>query len=258
MKKTVLFGANGRLALAFQNMFPDIIAVSIEEANITDRSKVLEVVEKHRPQIIINCAAITDVDYCETHPDEVWMVNARAVANLCIAAKKYSALLVHYSSDYVINPVNEYAWTKLASEGLVSGVNGLVIRTTLYNETFWLIKELLAGRKVKVVKQRRFNPISTYGLANITVQLAEKGARGTVYVGSRETVSIHDFAFDICEVFGVPKALVELVDSVDSVKRLAPRVDDTSFSVDSLIKFGITPPTLKQDLESLKSSIEVR
>ncbi len=112
----------------------DLIAVDIDDLNIANRTATLEFMNEHRPDIIINCAAYTRVDDCETHHDEAMAGNSLAPRNLAEAATAVGAKLIHVSTDYVFdgkasdpytedvpaNPVTAYGRSKLLGEKYVS------------------------------------------------------------------------------------------------------------------------------------------
>ena len=114
------------------------------QLDITDKEEVKKVLKFHSPDVIINCAAFTDVDKCETERELCWKLNVDAVKNLIIAARLEDSKIVHYSTDYVFdgnkgpyteedkpNPISFYGRSKLASENALisSGVNFVIIRT---------------------------------------------------------------------------------------------------------------------------------
>ncbi|TMI63953.1 sugar nucleotide-binding protein [Candidatus Bathyarchaeota archaeon] len=103
------------------------------QLEITDRDATLRLIREVRPKIIVNAAALTNVDYCETHKEEAESVNVGGARNLAEAAEKNNARLLHISTDSVFdgtyghyteldtpNPLNHYSTTKLASERVVS------------------------------------------------------------------------------------------------------------------------------------------
>ena len=87
--------------------------IDIEELDITNINNVFEYVDSYKPNVIINCAAFTNVDGCETNKDGAFKVNALGSRNLAMAAEKNNAELIHVSTDYVFSgvgsvPLKEY------------------------------------------------------------------------------------------------------------------------------------------------------
>ena len=142
MKKILLTGCNGQLGRAIQKEYGDSVEFirtdmiegeGITVLDISDIEAVMTMTKEQRPDVIINCAAYTNVDGCETNEDLAYKANAIGPRNLAIAATEVGAKLVHISTDYVFegngnrpylefdapNPVSAYGRTKLAGENFV-------------------------------------------------------------------------------------------------------------------------------------------
>ena len=132
-KKLLLVGSNGMLAQKVFSSAPreyELVCVDLPEFDITDKVQVFSLVENLHPEVIINCAAYTNVDGCETEQDFANRVNGAAVRFLAESAKKVDATLVHVSTDYVFdgqkkeayveedltNPQSAYGVSKLLGE----------------------------------------------------------------------------------------------------------------------------------------------
>ena len=149
-KKLLLIGGNGMLAQKIASSVPAeyaLTAVDLPEFDMTDQMQVLSVVDALQPELIINCAAYTNVDSCETEQKLANEVNGTAVAYLAEAAKRVDATLVHISTDYVFdgekkapyveedltNPQSVYGHSKLMGEQaiLTSGLKKyFIVRTS--------------------------------------------------------------------------------------------------------------------------------
>lgn len=149
-------GANGQLGNCIRNAAadaPDLyIFTDVAELDITDAAAVAEMVKEHNVNVIVNCAAYTNVDRAESDADFAELLNATAVRNLAEAAKDNGGTLIHVSTDYVFggsqgntprtesepaNPTGVYGLTKLHGEQAIadSGVSALIFRTAwLYSE----------------------------------------------------------------------------------------------------------------------------
>jgi len=250
--KTMLFGSEGRLGRTFIKLNPEILGFSRREADITNREQILKLVEKYKPDVIINCAAITDIDFCSTHPQKAWDVNVRGVRNILESAKKYNSLIVHFSSDYVIDPVNEYAWTKLASERLMND-SGLTIRTNMYDEDFWIIRSLASNKKINLLCTQYFNPISTFNLARTVFKLLNKKYVGIINVGTKNKINYYQLGLSIARGFGFDK---NLISSAKNIKRDVPRSKNTFLDTKVLKKMGIDVLTIDEDLRLYKNELE--
>lgn len=202
----LLTGGKGRLGSIIKSKYPEIKSFDKFSLDVTDRKKVLKIVVRENPNYIINCAAITDVEYCETHPLECWKVNTIGVRNLAEAANMVGANLIHFSSNYALNPVNEYGWSKLASESIVAQ-NGLVLRTDIYYTSTFLIRKLLFTKeRVGAYTNVFFNPISAYSLVKILFKMLDK--KGIFNIGTKEKITPYAFALKVCKTFGLDQKRV--------------------------------------------------
>ena len=203
LEKTILFGANGSLAARIMKRFQGVRGYTKQECDITDKVKVISIVEKEKPVYVINCAAMTDVDLCDIKVDECWRVNVQGVKNIAEACNMFGAKLIHFSSDYAVDPVNEYGWSKLASEAIV-GQKGLVLRTNLYDETSFILRNLSAGKYVGAYYDVFFNPISKIGITDYL--FLDK--TGIINIGTNRRISMYDFAMKVCQIFNLDTDLV--------------------------------------------------
>jgi dTDP-4-dehydrorhamnose reductase len=102
--KILITGKNGLLGSEFDRIIDNNkLPLSRNELDITKLSEVLKVVREYKPNVIINCSAISNVDYCEENIEQAILVNAIGVENLLISAMEIKALFVHFSTDYVFD-----------------------------------------------------------------------------------------------------------------------------------------------------------
>ena len=137
-KKLIITGCNGQLGRAINKQLAgnedyELVNTDVAELDITDIDKVMEMAREVKPYAILNCAAFTNVNGCETAGDIVWKINALGPRNLSIAATETGAKMMHISTDYVFNgngtrpytefdtpdPKSAYGVTKLAGEKFV-------------------------------------------------------------------------------------------------------------------------------------------
>ncbi len=198
----------------------------IEDLDITDSEQCRMCVGEFRPNVILNAAALTQVDHCETHEEEAFRVNARGAGNLAELASKVGALLVHFSTDYVFDgqkegpyveddptgPINVYGRSKLEGEDLIR----LRCDAHLIIRTSWLfgrnganfIRTILdaaqGGRHLRVVDDQRGSPTYTRDLAMQTVRLLEAGCRGTYHVTNCGACTWYELARFSLQCAGIP------------------------------------------------------
>ncbi|MDE6421771.1 MAG: dTDP-4-dehydrorhamnose reductase, partial [Lachnospiraceae bacterium] len=191
MKKIIITGCNGQLGHAMNKRYEagteyECVNTDVGELDITDVDAVLKFVREVKPYAIVNCAAYTDVNKCESEKDLAFRINAIGPRNLAIAASETGAKLVQVSTDYVfpgtenrelnefdaVGPVSAYGSGKLAGEQFVRdfGSRYFIIRTAwLYGEGKNFVRTMLklseTNDKVRVVKDQIGNPTSADELA---------------------------------------------------------------------------------------------
>jgi dTDP-4-dehydrorhamnose reductase len=156
--KIVITGGNGLLGQTFQKVMSRNLNYSVkplrkEELDVSDKKSLYTVLDNLRPDWLINCAAITNVDKAEINPSEAFLVNAIAVSNIAEVANQLNLKVLHFSTDYVFdgdatvpyleisetNPVNQYGLSKLEGERVLLEAmpqNAVVVRTAwLYGST---------------------------------------------------------------------------------------------------------------------------
>lgn len=247
MKSEVVLvtGAGGQLGHALVAALGNVEchALSSAELDITDRSAVLNVVATLRPTAVINAAAYTAVDDCETNEVLALKVNAFGVRNLNEACAKNGSFLVQVSTDYVFdgnksepynewdqtNPQSAYGRSKLGGESEVSSGNAIARTAWLFgddgNNIVRTILALAANDKpMKFVTDQVGNPTYAPDLAAGLVQIALQRLPGTFHLTNSTSLSWYDFARAILERGGFSPELVSpIVTSEMSPPRPAKR-----------------------------------
>ena len=262
-KKVLITGANGLLGQAVMHIFLresdfDVIHTSVEpkpfldiskeyiSLDITNKDEVKKLVSFYEPEVIVNCAAFTDVDKCETERELCWKLNVDAVKNLIIASRSGDAKIVHYSTDYVFdgkygpydetatpNPISFYGRSKLASENalLTSGADFVIIRTmVLYgfgmnvkrNFALWMIEKLSNNESINIVDDMRGSSTISDDLAFGSLKIIERNCKGIYNIAGRDIETRYDFAMKMCDVFKFDKKLVKRIKTKD-LNQDAPR-----------------------------------
>lgn len=197
MKKIIVTGCNGQLGIAVNKQYAgnsdiSLVNTDVAELDITNIDKVMELAREVKPYAIINCAAYTNVNACETDLDNAYRINAIGPRNLSIAATETGAKLVQISTDYVfpgdarkpyiefdaVGPKSAYGITKLAGENFVKefAKEYFIIRTAwLYGEGKNFVKTMLrlseTNDLVKVVDDQVGSPTSAPELAKAIAYL---------------------------------------------------------------------------------------
>ncbi|PYQ17002.1 MAG: dTDP-4-dehydrorhamnose reductase [Acidobacteria bacterium] len=212
-----------------------------DELDVREAAAVAGMVERVRPDVVINAAAFNDVDGAESDPAPALAVNAAAARHLARACRDRGALLVHVSSDYVFDgakrepyreedcprPLNVYGVSKLAGCLLVSAAGGehLIVRTSgvfgaggSRAKGGAFVERILArarqGAPLRVVDDQVFAPTYAADLAEALLALVDGGARGLVHVTNSGTCSWHELATAALDIAGV-RVRVEAIRSRD-------------------------------------------
>ncbi|MEO1237870.1 MAG: dTDP-4-dehydrorhamnose reductase, partial [Planctomycetota bacterium] len=226
---TVIVGAAGMLGRAWRKLLDargeSCVGLDRPEIDITDAASVAAAIPPGT-RVVVNCAAYTDVDACETHEADAHRVNADGPARLAERCAAVDAVLVHYSTDYVfagdadtpypvdapIAPASAYGRTKAAGEAAIrdTGCRHLIVRTSwLYapwgNNFVRTMLKLTAERNaLNVVNDQRGRPTSAQHLAAVSKQLLDAEAEGTYHVTDGGECTWHGFTAEIARRAGPP------------------------------------------------------
>ena len=121
--KILITGSNGMLGHDLIEVLKDkheLLLTTSKTLDITDGDSVMDFILKSNPDIVINSAAYTDVDGCESNPDLAYNVNGEGVKNLALACREVDCPLVHISTDYVFNGQNDRPWVEDDEIGPIS------------------------------------------------------------------------------------------------------------------------------------------
>ena len=225
MKKILVTGCNGQLGRAIRKEYAasDVEFINTEvvegegvvSLDITDVDAVLKLVRAEKPDVIINCAAHTNVDKCEEQWDLAYKINAIGPRNLSIAATEADAKMIHVSTDYVFegngtrpytefdapNPVSAYGKTKLEGENFVKefAKKHFILRTAwLYGDGKNFVKTMLAlaenHDELNVVCDQVGTPTSAVELAKMIHYLEGTENYGTFHATCEGDTNWADFA----------------------------------------------------------------
>lgn len=243
MANLLILGGNSNLASVFKTIYPkEVIVLDKKKCDITNKKQLENIVKKTSCKFIINCAAVTDMNYCQENPLICLNTNAIAVNHLNLLCNKYKKKLIHFSSDYALNPINLYGLSKSLSEGFVSK-NNLVIRTNFYSEKAFIPKTLMNKDKASYYENVYSNPISIIKVVSETYKNRNK--RGLINIFSNECVSYYKFALLYAEVFGIKK----------HIGKSRYKAEESLLALKSCIKTDINVD-IKKDLKEYKKFLE--
>ena len=278
MKKILITGAAGQLgrALAKEYESEDVLLIltevaacdGMERLDITDPKSVAEVCVRHRPDVIINCAAATNVDACEEDEDRAFLINAAGVHNLAMMASDIGAVFFQISTDYVFSgtgdepymesdmpqPVSAYGRSKLAGEreALMCCSRTFLIRTEwLYGEGHNFVRTMLRLSEerdsVSVVDDQIGSPTSASELARLIHYLEGTESYGIYHGTCRGQCSWADLAETVFKLT-CKDIQVERISSREYKRRYPKSASRPAYSVlshDSLDK--LEPPFVMKD-----------
>lgn len=227
--KILITGANGQLGREIAIQYKekehiDLILTDVSDLDITNAYKVYSFVNENKPDVIINCAALTAVDKCETEIDMAYRINTIGPKNLATAANLIGAEIVQVSTDYVfsgevnesltefdaVKPQTVYGKTKLEGEILVKNHNSkhYIVRTAwLYGDGNNFVKTMInlseTNKTLKVVNDQRGTPTSSVDLARVIIKLVEDKNYGVFHCTCKGECTWYEFTKEIFRLKGI-------------------------------------------------------
>lgn len=310
-KKILITGSNGllgqKLVYALLNR-SDVMVIAtskgenrIVEKNgytyvsldINNEKQVEAVFKKFRPHTVINTAAMTNVDACETQQKDCWELNVSAVEILVKTLEKiqveadrtqlltYQPHFIHLSTDFIFdgktgpykeddlpNPLSYYGLSKLVSEKSLqlSIVKWTIIRTIIVygiaddlsrsNIVLWAKEALEKGQKINVVDDQFRSPTLAEDLAQGCILAAMKEATGIYHISGKEVMSILDLVKEVADFYGLDKSLIIPAKS-DTLKQPAKRPAKTGFVLDkAMMDLGYQPHSFREGLEIITGQMK--
>lgn len=219
--------------------------------DITKHNEVRRFFEKIEPDVVINCAASTNIDTIEKNPELGYSVNAKGVKNVAENSHEFGIKLIQISTDSVFdgtrgmyteedipNPINVYSKSKLKGEEEIKNncKNYVIIRTNFYgidegSKFFFskILRELKLGKKIIGFDDVIFNPLEITNLSQLIYDVATTSFQGILHLSSDEILSKYKFCVKIADVFNLDKNLIKK-GSVDEIGFIAKRPKNTSLS----------------------------
>jgi dTDP-4-dehydrorhamnose reductase len=297
--KILITGANGLLGQKLVRLLLDkgeqIVATSHGESrlgylnsdfsyvqmDICDRDQVLDVITSQQPDVVVNTAAMTNVDQCETEQEACLQLNVESVKYLVEACKEVDAFLVHLSTDFIFdgeagpyketdqaNPVSFYGQSKLDAEEIVqaSDINWSILRTVLVygitpgmsrsNIILWVKKSLEEGKELKIVDDQWRTPTLAEDLAMGCYLSATHQKKGIFNISGKDLLTPYDMAMKTCEFFDLDKSLITKVDG-STFSQTAKRPPKTGFILDKARReLGYEPVSFEEGIKILDQQVQ--
>ncbi len=299
-KKIIVTGSNGllgqKLILALVKR-ADLITIATskgenrmrwqegylyESLDITKKTEVENCIRNHRPDVVINTAAMTNVDGCESDKPGCLAMNVTSVQHIVDSLESIApnTQLIHLSTDFVFdgergsytevdipNPLSYYAWSKLESEkvvqrsrlkwaiGRTSIVYGIVDNMSRTNIVLWAKEALSKGNKMNVVDDQFRSPTLSADLADCCIAIADKGATGIYHLSGPDTMSILELVYRVADFWKLDKSVVNIMKS-DTLNQAAKRPPRTGFIIDKARKdLGYAPHSFEEGLAILDKEL---
>ncbi len=296
-KRILIVGSNGMLGQRLTEYYRkqknvEIFLASAEEESffenvdytpldIRDKNAVKSAVMNFFPDTIINVAAYTNVDGCETNKKLAWEINVEGVKNLALYAQGIDAHIIHISTDYVFdgkngpyteedkpNPISYYGRTKLASENALkaSGAKHTVVRTNVLfgpakygrpDFVKWVVNSLHAGKQIKIVTDQFGNPTYLDDLVDGIVSIETLEAEGLYNIGGRDFLTRYEFTEEIADFFGLDKSLITPI-KTEELNQAARRPLKSGLITDKAEReLGYNPRPINKALKEMKEELNL-
>ncbi|MCL4305296.1 dTDP-4-dehydrorhamnose reductase [bacterium] len=229
MRRILITGQLGmlgsELSLACEDQGDEVTGFSLPEVDITDRERVLRLAGEADPEFIFHCAAFTNVDQCETDPEQAMRVNAIGTQNMALAAESLGVPLLYVSTDYIFdgtkdspydewdagNPRSVYGKSKYAGEQFVRAICPwfYIVRVSWLcgkngpNFIETILKLARERDELKVVNDQHGSPTFVADLVPELIRISESGAFGTYHVTNQGYTTWYEFAKKALELKGV-------------------------------------------------------
>lgn len=265
-----------------ENRIRKISVFNYASLDITNKNEVEEVFNRFKPNVVINTAAMTNVDACEDKKEECWNLNVNAVQNLIAASEKYDTHLIHLSTDFVFdgengpykeedkpNPLSYYGLSKYEAEKLLqaSSIKWSIVRTIIVygvvedmsrsNIVLWAKQALEKGNPLTIVNDQFRMPTLAEDLAYACWLIAEKSATGIYNICGKDFMSVLELVNRVADFYGYDKSIITPIAS-SSLNQAAKRPPKTGFVLDKAYKeLEYSPCSFEEGLaivtEQLKS-----
>ncbi len=252
-----------------------------ESLDITNAEEVKLIINKHKPDAVINTAAMTNVDACETERESCDQLNILAVKYLVEACNLYNTHLIHLSTDFIFDgthgplteneipkPLSYYGESKLKGEKAVMEYsnNWSIVRTVLVygivsdmsrsNIVLWAKNSLENGKQINVVADQFRTPTLAEDLAMGCWLIAEKKANGIYNISGKDFMSIFDLVYRVAHFWKLDKSLLNLTSS-EGINQPAKRPPITGFRIDkAFYNLGYKPHSFEEGLTLLDQQLK--
>lgn len=253
------------------------LAYTYYDIDLRQSESLCQIIDKEKPNYIINTAAITNVDYCETHQQECDAVNVDLVNTLIKASEKIKAHLIHISTDFVFdgktghykeedatNPLNYYGLSKLKSEQLFNKVSMpyTILRTILVfgmlpnlnqaNILLWLLDKMKNKIPLTMVDDQLRMPTYVEDLASACLSSIKLKKQGLYHISSSGMMNMYELALEVAQMFNYDTNIITAIPT-NKLNQPAKRPKITGFNIQKAEKeLLFRPKDFKSALLELK------
>jgi dTDP-4-dehydrorhamnose reductase len=305
MMKILITGSNGllgqKIVLSLKND-KDVVTVATslgenrmenvegyiyESLDITQKEQIVNALEKFQPDVIINTAAMTNVDACEVQKEACWAQNVTAVDYFIQAIADFEKNkggkkihFIHLSTDFIFdgengpyreedeaNPLSYYAISKNESEKIIKGssiqwsilrtsiVYGIAHRMSRSNIVLWAKEVLTKGTPINVVDDQFRSPTLAEDLAQGCILTAKKSKTGIYNISGKTIMSVLELVYSVADFWNLDKTLVTPI-KTNTLNQAAKRPPRTGFILDKAInELGYVPHTFTEGLAVLDKQL---
>ncbi|MCC8076384.1 MAG: dTDP-4-dehydrorhamnose reductase [Clostridiales bacterium] len=244
MKKIWIVGVKGHVGSALMELLNlqsyELFPTDKDEVDVTDRDEVRMFMQRNRPDVVINCAGITDPQQCENDPDEAYRVNALGARNIAAEAEPVNCKVIQFSTDDVFDlnksfpytefdvamPNNVYGKSKYAGERMIVSLSTryVIVRSSwVYGIGKDFVNTVLeaadSGAELRVPINQIACPTSAAELAKVIKQFIDQDIYGIYHAVCKGSCSRYEFAQEILRLTGKTANLVP----VDSDHGMRPK-----------------------------------
>lgn len=299
MKKVLITGSNGLLGQKLielyrsnpnvhliatargANRYPVTDGYDYASMDITNDQQVMEVITKYSPSCVINTAAMTNVDICESEKEACDILNVHAVEHLVKACNTVDAHFIHLSTDFIFdgtsgpyrendqpNPISYYGLSKLKSEKFIQEnskkwsiartilVYGIVHDMSRSNIVLWAKGALEKGQSINVVNDQYRSPTLAEDLAKGCQLIEQKEAPGIFNISGKDQMSIVELVERVADYFQLDKSIIKTVSS-ETLNQAAKRPPITGFDLTkSKNTLGYQPCSFEEGIALLMTQMD--
>ncbi|MEQ8623933.1 MAG: SDR family oxidoreductase [Vicingaceae bacterium] len=263
-----------------KNRISDQAGYRYKSLDITSQNEVDSLFNEYKPTVVINTAAMTNVDACESDKEGCWKLNVDAVDYLVKASEEHQAHFIHLSTDFVFdgedgpyketdepNPLSYYGKSKLASEKIVQQaktkwaigrtiiVYGIAENMSRSNIVLWAKGALEKRAPLNIVNDQFRSPTLAEDLADACILIAEKGAEGLFHLSGKDFMSITELVRRVARFYQLDDSIIQEISS-KALNQAAKRPPKTGFNISKAMNvLGYQPHTFEEGLKVLTKQL---